>query len=156
MKVKKLDNIEERFNDEHALETHYDQHVTTGGETSDPNHPNDRNFVKGYDFKEKKEGGLQEYNKAADDLARRRAVGITSKNTSDVVGFMEEVLHRGRHRICKYCPQTREFTTYTVENGEPINISYYYMNPERWERLKKDGRGCLPIPKEMEDAICRD
>ena len=156
MKVQKLDSIDERFNNEYVLEKHFDSHVTVGGETADPEHPNDKNFILGYDFPEKSEGGLKEYDKAADDFARRRAVGITSNNSLDVVGFMETVKHNGRNRICKYCPMSKEFTTYTVENGEPINISYYYMNPERWERIKRDKRGSVPIPKELEDANCRD
>lgn len=153
MKIKKVTDIDERFNNLNDIVKHYEEHVTDDGGPGPNGFPTDVNFVKGHDFDEPPEGYAQ-YNKEADLFARQRAVGITSDNSSDVVGFIQN--EGPKQRICKYRKSTGEFTAYKVENGEPINMSYFFMKPDRWEREKKNPRGCNPIPKELEDAICRN
>lgn len=122
MKIIK-NNLNEYFPDEKTLSDHYDRHVNKEGKSINKFGREEPEFrTSRFPTKEK-------YNQAADAFARKPA---KSSEQGRIVGFIDA---RGKHH--KYDKKTREFTVYFLNNGDPVNISYYMLsNYNRYLRDK--------------------
>ena len=117
MKVKKID---ERFNTETDRKSHFYKHVTREGKSNDPKYPDKLTFTY-----EQFPNSI-EYEKGADRFAR-------TPLSSNVLGYV-----RIDGRYTKYNKETKEFIVYTIENGEPVDITYFPCERSYWENQKKD------------------
>lgn len=122
MKIKFI----ERFNNEKDKEYHFGKHVKENGFSDDIS---DRTGHREYEFTSYEYPTSDDYEKGADEFARS---DIRDKN---IECFVDR-----NGKFHKYNRATDEFTVYSIENGEPINVSYYLFTPDngkRWEREKK-------------------
>lgn len=117
--------LEERFDTKETRDKHFKAHVTRSGKSPSveirQKYGDDATAFRLSDIPNKKL-----YDELADKAAR---APITDP---DIRGYIDT-----KGRIQKYNVKTLEFTSYIIENGEPINITYYPMTPNTWELNKE-------------------
>ena len=113
------EKLEERFDNKYTRKKHYDSHVTADGKSNDPNYPNKLTFT----FEQFPTP--EEYEKAADALARTSV-------SKEVLGYV-----RNDGRYAKYKKATKELVIYTIEHGEPIDITYFPCERSYWDSQKE-------------------
>lgn len=120
MKVNKItNNLEERFDNRYTKNRHYNDHVTADGQSNDPKYPNKLTFT----FEQFPTADA--YEKAADALARTPV-------SKEVLGYV-----RNDGRYAKYKKATKELVIYTIEHGEPIDITYFPCERSYWDSQKE-------------------
>lgn len=118
MQLKEITNsLEERFNLRRDKVSHFRDHVTIDGESNDPAHPDKLTFT----FEQFPDP--DSYEAAAEKLAR---TPITEPN---IRGYI-----RKDGKYSKYNVDTKEFTVYSIEHGEPVNITYFPCEPSYWRK----------------------
>lgn len=121
----KIIKIDERFSSPRSKEYHYSKHVKDNGFSDDADK---RTNHREYEFTTYEYPTSDDYERGADEFARS---DIRDKN---IECFVDK-----DGKFHKYNKATDEFTVYSIENGEPINISYYLFTPDngnRWQREK--------------------
>lgn len=119
MRIKKITNsLEERFDNTYTKEKHFNDHVTIDGKSNDPKYPNKLTFT----YEQFPDSDT--YEKAADKFAR-------TPISSDVLGYIRQ---DGKHT--KYKKSTKEFIVYNIENGIPIDITYFPCERSYWDNQK--------------------
>ena len=120
MEIKEITNkLEERFDNKYTKNRHYNDHVTIDGKSNDYQYPNKLTFT----FEQFPTA--DDYEKAADMLARTPV-------SKEVLGYV-----RNDGRYAKYRKSTKELVIYTIENGEPIDITYFPCERSYWDEQKK-------------------
>lgn len=156
MKFKKL---EERFANDFEKTKHYKKHAVDGGVSKLPPKKdgkgkvyyddNGKEIDYEYQFSTEEFQDANEYEKAADEFARTPVGG-------DIIGKVIARPNKNGEPIeyfNKYNTATGEFTAYTIENNEPINITYYYMDAGR---KAKDAKGKTVKVESRWDRLLRN
>lgn len=124
MKVKNLNSIsdllEENFDNENERRKHFRKHVTKDGGTSDPKYPDMITFTW------KQFPNQRVYEEAADKFAR------TPITNSDIEGY----IRTRDNKYMKYNKKTQEFTVYSIEHGQPVNITYFPCTIQQWKDIQ--------------------
>lgn len=120
MKVKRIESIDEDFNRPIDRQSHYADHVSIDGKSKNPKYPNDICFT------EKQYPDEISYEQGADKFAR------TPITDPHMTGYV-----RADGKYTKYNVKTLEFTVYSIENGQPVNITYYPCTRAQWQRIIK-------------------
>ena len=116
--------LEERFGTKENRDKHFRTHVTKSGKP--PLEIRQKYGEDALAFKMSDIPRKDLYDELADKAAR---APITDP---DIRGYIDT-----KGRIQKYNVKTLEFTSYVIENGEPINITYYPMSANIWEKNKE-------------------
>lgn len=93
--------------------------MTADGKSNDPKYPNKLTFTLA------QYPDALSYEKGADAMARTPV-------SKEVLGYV-----RNDGRYAKYKKATKEFVIYTIEHGEPIDITYFPCERSYWEDQKK-------------------
>ncbi len=119
------ESLEERFATTKSRDDHFRNHVTKSGK---PPLEVLKKYPDALAWKLSEIPRKELYDERADKAARK------PMSDPDIRGYIDE---EGRRQ--KYNVKTLEFTSYTVNSaGEPVNVTYFPMKPEVWERNKKE------------------
>ncbi len=124
MKINDItEKLEERFDNKYVRDEHFYKHVAPDKKLNDSEYRNKLTFTLS------QFPNAVEYEKSADNLAK-------TPLSKDVLGYV-----RKDGKYAKYRKSTKEFVVYSVENGEPIDITYFLCERKYWDGQKKKEGG---------------
>lgn len=124
MKIKKIDkSLDERFATISSRDDHFKRHVTKSGKAKPETL---KEYPDALAFKLSDIPRKDLYDEMADAAARMPV------DHPDIRAYIDN-----RGRCQKYNVKTLEFTSYNIDSGGgPVNITYFPMKPEGWEKNK--------------------